>query len=415
MASPHGSPHAEPGEARAAFLRHLRGLREDAGLDQAGLAERAHYREDTLRAAETGPALPTLPALEAYVRACGADPDEWEDRWRRLTADGTAFIDGATAGETTAGQPPAGGWAAAGRPALGRITAPARTVLLSLGYVPRQRRTAIVAAAAALVAAAAGAFLWAGWPGSPTAHRVPPAAAPGTAGPGAMAPATAVPSPSRGPSTRAAARPPASPRPGAARPSPVAARTAGGASLTGQSAALAVAGVGCPDNQDDGFDLAGGPPGPGWTDTAGGWAGNGCDGAAVWTQATPGGPGTANSFTWFFHPGPGASACTLAVFVPTMDANGTGDYTVYAGAVAGTGERTVPVDQATSAGQWVTLGRFPASATPLLVQLTPASPAASTGAAAPAGPPGQAAKAADANPAVPPGHNSAIAASASCS
>jgi hypothetical protein len=63
-----------------------------------------------------------------------------------------------------------------------------------------------------------------------------------------------------------------------------------------------IAGIGCPDNQGDGFNPAGGPPGAGWTETGGGSTGNGCDGAAVQTQDPPGKP-TASSFTWYFTPG----------------------------------------------------------------------------------------------------------------
>ena len=48
-----------------------------------------------------------------------------------------------------------------------------------------------------------------------------------------------------------------------------------------------IAGIGCPDNQGDGFNPAGGPPGAGWTETGGGSTGNGCDGAAVQTQDPP--------------------------------------------------------------------------------------------------------------------------------
>jgi hypothetical protein len=36
-------------------------------------------------AAEAGPALPDLPVLSAYVRACGGTTEEWEERWRSLT------------------------------------------------------------------------------------------------------------------------------------------------------------------------------------------------------------------------------------------------------------------------------------------------------------------------------------------
>jgi hypothetical protein len=72
---------------KAAFLRDLRALRDHAGLGARDLAARAHFPEDTLTTAEAGPALPSLPVLQAYVRGCGAGEAEWEDRWRRLNQD----------------------------------------------------------------------------------------------------------------------------------------------------------------------------------------------------------------------------------------------------------------------------------------------------------------------------------------
>jgi hypothetical protein len=69
----------------ARFLRELRQLRDGAGLGHAELAARAHFPYDSIRAAEVGPALPDLPVLSAYVRACGGTTEEWEERWRSLT------------------------------------------------------------------------------------------------------------------------------------------------------------------------------------------------------------------------------------------------------------------------------------------------------------------------------------------
>ena len=70
----------------ARFLRELRQLRDAAGLGHAELAARAHYPYDSIRAAEVGPALPDLPVLSAFVRGCGGTTEEWEERWRSLTA-----------------------------------------------------------------------------------------------------------------------------------------------------------------------------------------------------------------------------------------------------------------------------------------------------------------------------------------
>jgi nicotinate-nucleotide--dimethylbenzimidazole phosphoribosyltransferase len=69
----------------ARFLRELRQLRAEAGLELVELAARAHYPCDVIRAAEAGPSLPSLPVLSAYVRGCGGTPPEWEERWRSLT------------------------------------------------------------------------------------------------------------------------------------------------------------------------------------------------------------------------------------------------------------------------------------------------------------------------------------------
>jgi hypothetical protein len=48
------------------------------------MAERSHYTMKTLASAAGGLRLPTLPVAIAYVRACGADEAEWEERWHKL-------------------------------------------------------------------------------------------------------------------------------------------------------------------------------------------------------------------------------------------------------------------------------------------------------------------------------------------
>jgi hypothetical protein len=75
---------AGQGDDRERFLADLRALRATAALEFEELAARAHYPNDILKKAESGPSLPTLPILAAYVRACGGDVPEWEERWRRL-------------------------------------------------------------------------------------------------------------------------------------------------------------------------------------------------------------------------------------------------------------------------------------------------------------------------------------------
>jgi hypothetical protein len=68
----------------AAFARDLRVLRSKANLDYPAMAEKSHYTMRTLASAAGGLRLPTLPVLMAYVRACGGDVTEWEERWSKL-------------------------------------------------------------------------------------------------------------------------------------------------------------------------------------------------------------------------------------------------------------------------------------------------------------------------------------------
>ena len=51
-----------------------------------------------------------------------------------------------------------------------------------------------------------------------------------------------------------------------------------------------VVGVGCPASQDKGVTLTAARPGPPWTGAQGGWTGDGCDGASVWTMNPAGKP-----------------------------------------------------------------------------------------------------------------------------
>jgi hypothetical protein len=72
------------------FARDLRALRTKAELDYPELAGLSHYTMKTLASAAGGLRLPTLPVAVAYVRACGGDVAEWEDRWQKLAAKITA-------------------------------------------------------------------------------------------------------------------------------------------------------------------------------------------------------------------------------------------------------------------------------------------------------------------------------------
>jgi hypothetical protein len=67
-----------------AFARDLRALRAAVDLDYPEMAETSHFEMKTLAAAAGGLRLPTLPVAVAFVRACGGNIAEWEDRWQKL-------------------------------------------------------------------------------------------------------------------------------------------------------------------------------------------------------------------------------------------------------------------------------------------------------------------------------------------
>ena len=67
-----------------AFARDLRALRAKADLDYPEMAEISHFEMKTLAAAAAGLRLPTLPVAVAFVRACGGNVAEWEERWQKL-------------------------------------------------------------------------------------------------------------------------------------------------------------------------------------------------------------------------------------------------------------------------------------------------------------------------------------------
>jgi len=72
------------------FARDLRALRAKADLDYPDMAETSHYTMKTLASAAGGLRLPTLPVAVAYVRACGGNVAEWEERWQKLATKITA-------------------------------------------------------------------------------------------------------------------------------------------------------------------------------------------------------------------------------------------------------------------------------------------------------------------------------------
>jgi hypothetical protein len=72
------------------FARDLRALRATAELGYPEMAELSHFTMKTLASAAAGLRLPTLPVAVAYVRACGGDVAEWEERWQKLATKITA-------------------------------------------------------------------------------------------------------------------------------------------------------------------------------------------------------------------------------------------------------------------------------------------------------------------------------------
>ncbi|MFK4068432.1 helix-turn-helix domain-containing protein [Streptomyces sp. NPDC029674] len=79
----------DPSAGPVQRLAHdLRLLREKAGKPPyREMAERAGYSTTALSQAAAGDQLPTLGVVRAYVEALGADPDEWEARWREAEAE----------------------------------------------------------------------------------------------------------------------------------------------------------------------------------------------------------------------------------------------------------------------------------------------------------------------------------------
>jgi hypothetical protein len=351
-----------------AFFHDLRALRAGTGLSLAELAGRAHFPEEALAAAEAGPAVPPNPVLVAYVQACGGPVGQWEDRWR-----------GASAA------------AASGFPA--EAPEPAGSPQSPRPRRHRGRRAAVAAAAVTLIAAGTAVALTR--PAARTTASAGPRTSPSVSRQGTSRPLPLL-RPAASPSQTTSAPQMTSPSQ-MSSPSQM-------TSAPQTTSVLQVTGVGCPASHDNGVTLTAATPGPPWTAAQGGWAGNGCDGASVWTMNPAGKQPSPSTLTWRFGALPGVSRCTLSVYVPTQNALGQAGYAVSTG--LGGSLSTVTVDQAADAGHWVVLGTFPAASSgyqiqlmPDLTELTVAGPAAKG-----PGKPG-------AKPAAP-GHNSAVAASA---
>jgi hypothetical protein len=238
-------------------------------------------------------------------------------------------IAGARAGETTA---PANGGGA-------------RYTIKRLGArpAPKGRRAVVIAAAVALLASGGAALAFLSQPAG-HAHRaerlLPPVRS------------RALPAPPA-PVRRPPPGPPAAPGHGPA------------------AASMKVVGVGCPSDHGDTVTFDNAPMGPGWMPAGGGWTGDGCDGSTLWTMDPNGNQPVPSTLTWRFNAS-GAARCTLAVFVPTLNALGVSDYSVSVGPPgASQVVAAVPVRQSAEAGQWLTLGTFPLSGPSLEITTAP--------------------------------------------
>ncbi|WP_327404520.1 hypothetical protein OG194_33600 [Streptomyces sp. NBC_01288] len=78
-------PDAGPVQRLAYELRELR--RAAGGPSYRSMAGAAGCTAATLSRAAGGERLPSLAALQGYVRACGGDPAEWESRWKDAEAE----------------------------------------------------------------------------------------------------------------------------------------------------------------------------------------------------------------------------------------------------------------------------------------------------------------------------------------
>jgi hypothetical protein len=180
----------------ARFLRELRQLRTEAGLQLVELAARAHYPCDVIRAAEAGPSLPSLPVLSAYVRGSGGTPSLWEERWRSLTRSPASSLlpvrsvgesDAAAAGARIGAVTPAADghdpgfiMAALGRVADGIAAEPSSLSAAGADFATAEAGVSISDAVPA--PASAAALEMPPWTGSGTTEAAPsPDAAPGDA------------------------------------------------------------------------------------------------------------------------------------------------------------------------------------------------------------------------------------------
>ncbi|MFD3498737.1 hypothetical protein [Streptomyces sp. NPDC058678] len=93
-------PQAGPVQRLAHELRELR--RTAGSPSYRTMAETAGFSATTLTQAAAGERLPSLAVVLGYARACGADPGEWEPRWKEARTE----AEGATRDEDEGETPP---------------------------------------------------------------------------------------------------------------------------------------------------------------------------------------------------------------------------------------------------------------------------------------------------------------------
>jgi hypothetical protein len=153
-----GRPEAplDPSESPlAAFADQLRVLRRGAGEPTyATMARRSDKSPTALSDAAGGRKMPTWPTVEAYVRDCGGDPDEWLSRWEALRPTAARVM--VAAGDVSD---------------AGSEDAPAEAKSVSVEAKPHgraRRRWWLIGAASGIgaVAILIAAAFFLGWPGS---------------------------------------------------------------------------------------------------------------------------------------------------------------------------------------------------------------------------------------------------------
>jgi hypothetical protein len=199
----------------------------------------------------------------------------------------------------------------------------------------------------------------------------------------------------RGPGASPSSRAPGAAAPGAgtapAKPTPSGSPAPGASSAPRAGAAWLVTGVGCAHDGAGDVILDSAPTGPGWKPASGGgWTGDGCDGSTAWTMDPNGTQPAPSTVTWKFHLAAGVSRCTVAVFVPTRNALGVSEYSVFTGAAPSGAAASaaasslqavaaIRVSQARAAGQWLTLGTFDVPGTLLKITAVPVPGASGPG------------------------------------